>query len=1631
MSVDATDERIAVEELLKAAQDFDGFIVGNKLSPTANSFLTQIAADATKDDVGDLSARDLVHLAHSFWRWSAQKRPNSKEIRLIEGKGHDGRNIGRDILEICGNDSAFLVDSVMGEIGFQGIEVRAMFHPLVEVSRDEDGIRGNQGFDLKESMIQVHLPVLSPSKREAVLMGVRETLEDVRLAVSDFRAMKSRISECIKELAIAKTKASNDEIMEALAFLKWIENEHFVFLGARSYEYGRNKDGSIAKDEPNIIEENNLGILRDPLRSVLRRTSEPTVLTDKVVAYLEEKTPIVVAKSNLRSRVHRRGVMDYIGIKKYGENGELLGEERFVGLFTAEAYDRMVRDVPLLRRKTEAVIARAGFSPNSHNDKRFRNIVENYPRDELFQIEEDDLLRISLGVQHLMDRPRTRIFVRRDRFDRFLSILVFVPRDRYNTDVRERIGECLTAAYGGRLSAYYPVFGDAPLARVHFIIGVNPLDHKEPVLEELEAQIAQITCTWDDALEAEAEGGEIVIAPYLNVFPAGYKEAFDAKEALIDISQLSQINGDEVRVRAYRNARDSDDVLRCKIYKAKEPVALSSALPIFESMGLFADCETQYRINRHLETQDDLLWVHDVEMRSIDKKPVDFLAVESSFEEAFSAIWSGQAENDGFNRLILKTGISWREASLIRAWARWRGQTGLDPSQNVQEQTFAEYPEIAKQLIELFKTRFDPSSNLNKKEREAKAGTISQSILEALNAVPSLDADRVIRRILGFVNNIRRTNYFQTDENGNSKSYMSFKLAPREIAEVPNPKPYREIWVWSPVVEGAHLRFGPVARGGLRWSDRRDDFRTEVLGLVKAQQVKNAVIVPVGSKGAFFPKNLPAGGSRDEIQAKAIEAYKTFLRGLLDLTDNIDGDGKIIAPKSVVRYDDDDPYLVVAADKGTATFSDIANGISKDYGHWLGDAFASGGSVGYDHKKMAITARGAWEAVKRHFREMDIDTQNQEFNVIGVGDMSGDVFGNGMLLSRKIRLLAAFDHRDIFIDPNPDAEKSFKERQRMFALPRSSWADYNKDLISKGGGVFSRSLKAIPLSAEMKSITGLEANEATPTELMQALLKSECDLLWFGGIGTYIKSSAEGHAAVGDKANDAIRIDGKDLRAKVIGEGANLGLTQLGRIEAARSGVRLNTDAIDNSAGVDSSDHEVNIKILLNSLVGAGTLSNEGRDKLLAEMTEDVGLHVLVHNYNQTLAISLQQSTAIQDLDAHERFMERLESLGQLDRKVEFLPPPEEMRGKIERGEPLTRPELSVLTAYGKIQLYGEIMASDATDDKYFEKTLLEYFPKGCHQYKDAMKTHRLRREIIGTVIANSIVDLGGVTFMDRARESALSDTGVIVRAFIGAQEIFGLKALIKQINDLDLKVGAGLQVSLMMELIAVLRRQTYWLARRASRGFGSGISDVAALIDAYQTGVNELKHDIWDLVSPFEAERIKAKAQEFLDKGAPKELARNIASMRVLISATDIVDMASIHKVSPQAAARIYHAVGALIGFDELRFVAGSIVAPDHWDRVATRRIIEDFMAEQAQIAASVISFVQAGDDKFKQGLLSPTKAWSDEVMKKWLALNSVEANKTKTAISELKSSGSWTFAKLSIANTQLKEFASLAGSK
>jgi glutamate dehydrogenase len=1618
MSVDATDRRIAVNDLLAAAKAFPSFQNGLQFDVVAEDFLTQIGEEATEDDVRGLSAADLASLAEGFWRWTAQKRADAQEIRLFEAKGADGRALGRDILEICGPDMPFLVDSVMGEIGAQGVEVRAMFHPILQIARDGDGKRQTGGVPQGESLIQIHMPPVPPSKRDAILMGVRETLNDVRLSVGDFQAMRVRMVNAIKELSVANTKASADEIGETISFLKWLSQDHFIFFGVRSYDYPRDANGALAADEPIIRDELNLGILRDPLRMVLRRLNEPSVLTDKVRAYIEEPSPIIVAKSNLRSRVHRRTVMDYIGVKRFGENGEVLGEDRFVGLFTAEAYDQMVRDVPMLRGKVERVIAGADFVAGSHNDKRFRNIVENYPRDELFQIEEADLLRIALGVQHLMDRPRPKVFVRRDRFDRFLSVLVFIPRDRYNSSIRARVGDLLADAYKGRLSAFYPMFGDAPLARVHFIIGVTPQQHGDPDIEVLERNITEMTRTWEDGVEGLGEGLGLQIDRYLAGFPAGYREQFDAREALVDIRELDALAGDAVRVRAYRLDNDDATTLRAKIYKIGEAAALSAAVPIFESMGLYVLSEAPFAITRTLpDGAKEIVRVQDVCMRTATGRELDFSVVESSFEEAFSAIWAKKAENDGFNRLILKLGVSWREAALIRALARWRGQTGLDPSESIQQQAVSDYPEISRAILSLFKIRFDPEFG-SKKVREAVAKDTNASLKTLLDQVPSLDADRVLRRLVGLVNNIVRTNFYQMGEDGKPKSYMSFKITTRNISEVPAPKPFREIWVWSPQVEGAHLRFGPVARGGLRWSDRRDDFRTEVLGLVKAQQVKNAVIVPVGSKGAFFPKMLPRGGSRDEIQAVAIEAYKTFLRGLLDLTDNISGDGAIVAPKNVVRHDGDDPYLVVAADKGTATFSDIANGISADYGHWLGDAFASGGSVGYDHKKMGITAKGAWEAVKRHFREMGRDTQNEPFTVIGVGDMSGDVFGNGMLLSPKIKLIAAFDHRDIFFDPNPDMAKSFKERARMFALPRSSWSDYNPALISEGGGVFSRSAKAIPLNDALRAITGLQGEEAAPTDVMNALLKADCDLMWFGGIGTYVKASSETHGDAGDKANDLIRVNGEDLKCKVIGEGANLGLTQRGRIEAARNGVRLNTDAIDNSAGVDSSDHEVNIKILLNGLVRAGAMTLPQRDELLAEMTDDVAHHVLGHNYSQTFAISHQEATAKRDLDAHERFIEQLEKANRLDRYVEFLPSAEEFRARRSVGQGLTRPELSVLTAYSKLTLFDALISSDAPDDPWFSSVLIDYFPQGCRQFSEAMNGHRLRREIIATVLSNRIVDQGGALFVDRVQEAAGTSIGAIARAYSAASAIFGLDEAITEIFALDLKVSASAQLDLMNAITTLLASQSAILSKRLTGSPSDLPYNVAHLVETYGPGIKKLAGLIFDIVSSNQRLEMEGRLEALRLDRVPAALGKFVVALTPLSAGMDIVDIAVAKGNDVEAVARVYSILGTAAGLDDLYGAAGQITSADHWDQIASARLLDDLRALQSALTASVCDHGKAN------GLVGADGKWAKAVIESWSFLNKSVLDQTRGKLNEIKAyPGGWSFAKLSIANAELKE--------
>ncbi|MBP7702179.1 MAG: NAD-glutamate dehydrogenase [Phenylobacterium sp.] len=1581
-------------------------------APDAAAFIAQAAEDAAPDELPELPGKALAALLADFWAFAATRKGEAPIIRLAPVEGAPAL----ERLEIIQDDAPFLVDSVMGEIADQGLSVRAMFHPVVEVARDKQGARQADGPGARESMIQVILERVGADREGALVEGLRAALADVGAAVDDFPAMLELMARTIAELQEAPAGPTRDEDLE---FLRWLRDEHFVYLGARVYEYPRLKDGGYAKEEPLFQPQDGLGVLRDPARTVLRRSSEPALLTAQVQASLASD-PVIVAKSNLRSRVHRRGYMDYVGVKRYGADGKPSGEIRFVGLFTAEAYDEPAHAVPLVRAKVAKVLARAGKAPGSHNEKRLRNILETYPRDELFQASEDDLLAAALGILHLYDRPRVRLFERRDPFDRFASVLLFVPRDRYDSDLRQRAGEILAEAYGGRVSAYYPAFSDSPLARVHFIIGVQPGRHAEPNLKSLEAQIAAAARTWEDRFAAavRASGRATaqvadMVARYGEAFTAGYRERYDAEEALADIAVIESLQpGESVRIRAFRRAADSKTQLRFKLYHPGAPAPLADVLPILENMGLKAMVESGYPV---MPAGGRRVYVHEFELDDQHGEHLVFEDVKTAFEDAFTAVWTGTTESDGFNRMVLELSISWREAALIRALARYRQQSGLDPSQRVQETALSNHPGVARLILDLFRTKFDPAIKADLGERTALAVKVMDEIVQALQQVDSLDDDRVLRRLALLVGAIKRTNYYQLGADGQPKPYISFKVASGELSDLPLPRPYREIFVWATHIEGVHLRFGPVARGGLRWSDRRDDFRTEVLGLVKAQQTKNAVIVPVGSKGGFYPKQLPKGGAPDVVRAEAIRAYTTFLSGLLDITDNLDPEGQVIRPAGVVAHDGDDPYLVVAADKGTATFSDIANGIAESYGFWLGDAFASGGSAGYDHKEMGITARGAWEAVKRHFRELGKDIQSEPFTVVGVGDMSGDVFGNGMLLSQQTRLQAAFDHRHIFLDPDPNPAASYAERQRMFELPRSSWDDYDRKKISKGGGVFARSLKSIPLSKEVKAMLGVEADSLAPTELMTAILKAPAELLYLGGIGTYVKGGREAQADAGDKANDAIRINGADLRVKVVGEGANLGLTQAGRIEFALRGGRVNTDAIDNSAGVDSSDHEVNIKILTGMLERTGVLNRKARDKLLKSMTDDVADHVLDHNYDQTLALSLMDLDAAGELEPHARYMAHLETRGQLDRTVEGLPDAGVIAERRQAGKGLTRPEEAVLLAYGKLELKGDMATSPVADDPYFEDLLEGYFPKGVRKYDEALRRHRLRREIIATVVANDAINRCGPSFPTRLMAAASCDVTAFVTAYEAAKAVLGVPAAWDQVSALDGKVPAAGQMALYRRLAYTLRGETFWLARRAARA-GQGVE---ALVRRYGPGAAALKKLAPAILSPVERERLEAQVTRLTDAGAPEALARQVAGLQPLTVAVDLVDLAEASNWKLEAAARLYHQVGAAFAFDRLRAAAGGFTAGDTFERTAVRRLVEDLLAEQAAVTRAVMAYAdsaKAGDsDEAAQAAIAA-----------WTAQRADVALAARKAVEEIEAAGgAWSFAKLTIANAALRELA------
>jgi glutamate dehydrogenase len=1589
-------------------------------------FLRAFYANVGFDDIGGASPEDLFSAALSLLNFAAKRTPGVPKIRVFNPETEEhGWNSPHTIVDIVNDDMPFLVDSVTAELTRQDVAVHLVIHPIMRVERDAGGKLVTLGKPdaPAESIMQLHVAqAASASRMEEIKSRLLVVLADVRTAVADWHAMRDQLKNAIADVTAQSSGADKSETEETLAFLKWVEDNHFTFLGYREYELAGSKGTASYK----IAGGPALGLLKDPevraFGGIRNRNDAPS----EIRSFIAQPKPLLVTKASLRSTVHRDAPMDAIGIKRFDKKGKAIGERLFVGLFTSAAYSRSPWEIPLLRHKVEQVAKRAGFAPNSHDDKALEHILETYPRDELFQASEEELFETAIGILHLQERQRVALFVRRDPYERFLSCFVFLPRDRFTTVLRLQIQDILEKGMNGKVSTYYTHMGDGPLARLHIIVGTIPGQIPDYDTKALETQIADACRSWRDRLKealVDIKGeavGLALLKRYDEAFPLGFQEEFGPRAAVGDIERVEAAQkASTPPINLYRPVESAGNELHLKLYRASEKIALSNVLPSLENFGLKVISENAYAIEP--AGSDEPTWIHDFTMVTTDGSEVDVAELRDRFQEAYSRIWTGEIEDDGFNRLVLTAGLGWRDVALMRAYCKYLRQTAITFSQSYMEQTLCGNAGIAKALVRMFHVRNDPAYD---GDREAATQKILAEIEAALESVSNLDDDRILRRFVNVVVNTIRTNFFQPAQNGGVKDYISFKLDSQKLEELPLPRPLVEVFVYAPRVEAVHLRGGKVARGGIRWSDRREDFRTEILGLMKAQMVKNAVIVPVGSKGGFVVKRPPAAGpggvvDREAMAAEVVHCYKTLMRGLLDITDNLVG-GKVVPPPHVMRHDEDDPYLVVAADKGTATFSDIANGVSQEYKFWLDDAFASGGSAGYDHKKMGITARGAWECVKRHFREIGVDIQAQDFTCVGVGDMSGDVFGNGMLLSPHTKLVAAFNHMHIFIDPTPDPRTSLAERRRLFDLPRSAWSDYDPKLISAGGGVYERRAKSIKLSKEARERFGIAKEQITPNELIKALLRAEVDLLFLGGIGTYVKAEDETHPEAGDRANDGVRINAAELRCRVVGEGANLGFTQRGRIEAALNGRRINTDALDNSAGVDTSDHEVNIKILLNEACAAGDLTVKQRDKILAGMTDDVAKLVLRHNYLQSQALSVAEAQSYTLLDQQNRFMRALERTGKLDRAIEFLPDDETMRERLAKRIGLTRPELAVLLAYSKTTLYDELLPSDLPDDPRLVEDLVDYFPPALREeFREQIEKHRLRREIIATLVTNSMVNRVGSTFMHVLREKTGQTPSAIARAYAITRETFRFRELWSAIEALDNKVDAKIQTDMLIEINRLAEPATSWFLRN-----GAHPLDVASLLGEAQPGVMEIEANMYGLIC--ESDRLdydQAKAA-LIENKVPEELARRIAGLSHLVSSLDIVRIASKAGIKVVDAAAVYYAVGEAFCLDWLREGARRLIGDSHWDRLAVFAIIDDLYGHQRELTAAVLAAEAKaeGVQALAGKPLGEKPAQAKQAIGNWRAGRGVPVQRVDQLLADLRQVGKIELSMLAVANRGLR---------
>jgi glutamate dehydrogenase len=1590
----------------------DVIAVARKMAPTdfpgkIGKCLSEYYRNIALDDLRERSAENLAGSAISHLMMAVDRKKGRPKVRVFNPtREKDGWTSTHTIVEVATDDMPFLVDSMGMAINNCGLYIHLTVHPVMTVKRGTKGksvelLPANErsGDVRQDSFMRFEIDRESdPGIFRRMEKTVRSVLEDVKAACDDWMKMRAKALDACRELDEKPPPLGDTVVSEAKSMLEWMEDGHFTFLGYREYELVKGTDFDTLK----VVPDTGLGILRRASRS----GQQSTVISRAIRRQARSRELLLMTKANARSTVHRQGYLDYIAVKYFDKAGRVVGEKRFLGLFTSVAYSRSPRSIPVLRHKVQRIVNLAGLDPASHGGKALLHILETFPRDELFQGSVEELSRIALGIYNLQERQRIKLFVRRDAFRRFFSCLVFVPRDRYNTQVRERIQDILREGLRGISVESNIQMSESRLARVHIIIRSDPEDLPRVHLVALEKQIVEAVRTWQDRLRNELverfgeETGLHLNRIYAAVFPPAYVADVPPREATFDIERLSAIEDDSSRLcmSLYRPPDFPEQHLRFKIFHAESSLPISDVIPMLENLGFRVISEMPYLVKL---PGGMTISVQDFEMRYEHEQILVPAQVNEVFQDAFENVWRGKADNDGFNSLVLLAGLTWRQVMVLRAFCRYLLQTGLPFSQAYMEQVLESYANIARLLVSKFESRTDPELTVKKRQRYNL--TTSQALDYAMDEVSSLDADRIITAFRATIRATERSNYFQTDLEGLAKPYVSIKFDPRKVPDLPKPRPRYEVFVYSPRVEGLHLRGGKVARGGLRWSDRQEDFRTEILGLMKAQAVKNTLIVPVGAKGGFVAKKLPQG-DREEIMEEVIYCYQIFVQGLLDITDNL-VDDKIVPPTDVVRNDGDDPYLVVAADKGTASFSDIANAISEEYGFWLGDAFASGGSVGYDHKKMGITAKGGWEAVKRHFREIGTNIQTSDFTVAGIGDMSGDVFGNGVLLSRHTKLLAAFNHMHIFLDPDPDPETSFKERERLFGLPRSGWTDYKADLISEGGGVWSRSEKLIELSPQVRDILAIQDEGMTPDDLIKAILEMPVDLLWNGGIGTYVKASTETHADAGDRTNDSLRINGNELRCKVIGEGGNLGLTQLGRIEYALNDGRMNTDFIDNSAGVDCSDREVNIKILLNVVARKQALPKGRRKKLLADMTDEVSGMVLRDNYLQTQALSILESNATGRLREHAYLIKVLEKEAGLDIELEFLPNSEEIDLRLKAGKGLTRPELAVLVSYGKIALYRDMIKSNVPEDDYLAKELISYFPQPLQRrYSDLMGEHQLSREIISTLVTNSLVNRMGPVFVYRARDETGADVASVARAYTIAREVFEARSLWNAIEELDNKIHTNAQYSMLNRTTRLLKHGTHWFLDRSVF-----VSDIAGAVERFGKPTQRLMDSVEGFLLGRELMKFQEAQALYGEIGIPQDVARRMAGLQSLHSALDIVEVSEATAADPVRVAAVYFRLGQNLRIAWLREQVELLTVQGRWQAMARNSMRENLYFLQGQLTQQIIE--GAG-----------TKRKPENTVDDWIEKRADRIRHVLDIITEMRDQGAMDFPTLGVALQEIR---------